>query len=217
MVAITPADRSPGSAAELDGQVLHLFALVSEGLNSATHALIDGDQDEARSLLAVDPLVDQLQARVEELVKVEVFAGRPTDETALRYLLTVLQIVPELERSGDLVAHIADRASFGLSRYLTPRSQELVRQMGRIGVEMWRAAAMAFLERDATVADGLRLRDDDVDDLHVSLTAELASAGIPVSVAIELGLVARFYERLGDHAVNVSRRVACLLPGGRQP
>ena len=50
-------------------------------------------------------------------------------------------------------------------------------------------------------------RDDDLDDLHVQLSAELATIGTSIADAIELGLVARFYERLGDHAVNVARRI----------
>lgn len=199
---------------ELDGQVLHLFALVSEGLAAATEAFLAGDRDAARPLVAVDPLLDSLQARVEDLVRDEVFAGGPADEAALRHLIVVLQIVPELERSGDLVQHIAARASHGLIDELTHRAKQLIREMGKIVTEMWREAAVAFLERDAAVAARLRERDDDVDDIHVSLTAELAGGALPVAVAIEMGLVARFYERLGDHAVNVTRRLSCLATGG---
>jgi phosphate transport system protein len=79
--------------------------------------------------------------------------------------------------------------------------------MGLIGSEMWHLAAAAYTDTDATAADRLRLRDDVLDDLHVSLTTQLAASPISVGIAIEMGLVARFYERLGDHAVNVARRV----------
>lgn len=88
----------------------------------------------------------------------------------------------------------------------------LIQQMGAIAVEMWRTAATAFREGDPTAAARLRRRDDDLDDLHVTLTSELAAVPLPVPVAIEMGLVARFFERLGDHAVNVSRRLALLAP-----
>ena len=76
---------------------------------------------------------------------------------------------------------------------------------------MWRAAAIAYEDRDGTAADALRERDDELDDLHVQLSVELAASGTSVPVAIEMGLVARFYERLGDHAVNVARRVSRLI------
>ena len=54
--------------------------------------------------------------------------------------------------------------------------------------------------------------DDEMDDLHVTFIAELVAADTPVVVAIELALVGRFYERLGDHAVNLARRVPRLRP-----
>jgi phosphate transport system protein len=76
---------------------------------------------------------------------------------------------------------------------------------------MWRMAACAFADRDAGAAERLRARDDDLDDLHVQLSAELATIGTSIADAIELGLVARFYERLGDHAVNVARRIDGLV------
>jgi phosphate transport system protein len=84
--------------------------------------------------------------------------------------------------------------------------------MGDLGVLMWRAATDAYGDRDADASDRLRLLDDRLDDLHVRLTAELAETATSIPVAIEMGLVGRFYERLGDHAVNVARRVRYLVP-----
>jgi phosphate transport system protein len=123
----------------------------------------------------------------------------------------VLRIVPELERSGDLVEHIAMRTPQGLAREITPQARGLIAEMSRIGAEMWRDAANAYADRDLEAADRLRARDDELDDLHVQLSVELAASDTRVPVAIEMGLVARFYERLGDHAVNVARRVRRLL------
>jgi phosphate transport system protein len=76
---------------------------------------------------------------------------------------------------------------------------------------MWRDAANAYADHDASAADRLRVRDDELDDLHVQLSRELADSGTSIPVAIEMGLIARFYERLGDHAVNVARRVQQVL------
>jgi phosphate transport system protein len=131
----------------------------------------------------------------------------------LRFLLSVLRIVPELERSHDLAEHIARRATRGLAAELTPRIRGLIEQMGRIGVEMWRAVADAYIERDADAADKLNAQDDELDELHVSLTAELVSGVLSVPVVVEMALVARFYERLGDHAVNIASRVKFLARG----
>jgi phosphate transport system protein len=61
------------------------------------------------------------------------------------------------------------------------------------------------------VADEVEELDDELDELHVTLTAEIASGSMPLPVAIEAALVARFYERFGDHAVNLARRIAVLV------
>jgi len=63
----------------------------------------------------------------------------------------------------------------------------------------------------------LVLRDDEIDDLHVDLTAEMADGRLSIAVAIEMGLVARFFERLGDHAVNVARRIGYLSEDAVEP
>jgi len=192
--------------AEIDGHVTQLFALVTDGLAAATDALLSGDREAGRAVVKKDIVVDELYQRVEELTLREVALQGPV-ASDMRFLLSVLRIVPELERSGDLVEHIAVRAAQGLVEELSPRIRGLVDQMGRVGVEMWRMAADGYAERDSTAARRLEVRDDEMDELHNSLTAEIASGSVSLPVAIEMGLVGRFYERLGDHAVNVARRI----------
>jgi phosphate transport system protein len=82
--------------------------------------------------------------------------------------------------------------------------------MGAVGVDMWRSASDAWFERDPLCYRRLDDRDEEMDDLHGSLTAELASGKTRVPVAMDMALVARFYERLGDHAVNISKRIRYL-------
>jgi len=200
-------------AAELDqlhAAVLHLFALVSEGLAAATAAFLTSDREAARLLNASEQVVDSVYGTAERLVRRGLVSREATAEQDLRLLLVVLQIVPELERSGDLVQHIAVRAGQGLAKGLTPRTRGIVERMGAVATDMWRAATVAYADRDPTAAARLRLRDDELDDLHVTLTDELATMTLPMAAAIEMGLVARFFERLGDHAVNISRRVESL-------
>ena len=185
---------------------MELFALVSEGLAGATGAFLEGDRAAARVLVERDELIDRTYHELEDLV-VRQLTQRGTESYDRRVLLCVFRIVPELERSGDLAEHIAQRAGTRLSCELTPRVRGLVEQMGRVGVEMWRAVTDAYIDRDGSIADRLTERDEELDDLHVSLTAEIASGAVTLPVAIEMALVARFYERLGDHAVNVAKRV----------
>ena len=197
---------------EIDAKVVQLFALVSEGVAAATDAFLAGDRAAAEALVDRDALIDALYRDIEALVQHQ-FALQQPMARDLRFLLSVLRVVPELERSGDLAEHIAQRAVRGLAGELSPRVRGLVEQMGRVAVAMWQEAADAYSERDAEAAARIDARDDELDELHVSLTAELVSGGLSVPVALEMALVARFYERLGDHAVNVATRVRYLVTG----
>jgi phosphate uptake regulator len=82
--------------------------------------------------------------------------------------------------------------------------------MGNLVAEMWRRTADAWYQRDRSVAQALAERDDDMDDLHASLVAELASGNMALPVTMEMTLVARDYKRLSAHAVNIARRVVYL-------
>lgn len=197
---------------EIEDKVVQLFALVGEGLAAATDAFLASDRSAAEALVARDKLVDSLYIGVEEIVHRELVLQSPMARD-LRFMLSVLRIVPELERSADLVEHIAQRAARGISSELSPRIRGLVEQMGKVGVTMWRLAADAYAERDVDRADEVAEMDDEMDELHVSLTAELVSGALSLPVAIEMALVARFYERLGDHATNIAARVRYLVGG----
>jgi phosphate transport system protein len=191
----------------VEQRVVHLFALVAEGLAAATAAFLEGDRDGAGAIVAPDPVLDDLYLEAEALVHEQLAADAFISGEELLELIAVFRILPELERSGDLVEHIALRASQNLGGMLSPRCRGLIQRMSEIAVELWRAAAAAYQDGDPGAAHRLRQRDDDLDALHVELTAELAASDPSVAVAIEMGLVGRFYERLGDHAVNLARRV----------
>ncbi len=193
----------------LGDMVAHLFALVGEAVAGATDALLTGDRDSAQQLVARDELIDEVFREVDALAQREITLQQPMARD-LRFLLTLVRIVPEIERSGDLAEHIAMRAASPLPAQLTSRIRGIIEQMGAINVEMWRVAADAFVERDATKAAWLSERDDELDSLHEQFIAEAASADIPAWVAMELALLGRFYERLGDHAVHVAERIRYL-------
>ncbi len=115
--------------------------------------------------------------------------------------------MPELERSADLAEHIAQRSRGGLGGVITPRSRGLIQSMSDVAVRMWLVASTAYRQRSRDAALQLREADDDLDALAVSLVREGVAEGGDAQVAVDLALVARFYERLGDHAVNLARRV----------
>lgn len=201
--------RSPETVREIESKTIRLFALVADDLVGATHALLSGDNDLFQILAEREQVIDDLYVEIEALANHQIaeMAVGPDD---LRLLLSVLRIVPELERSHDLVVHIARYADHGLSEELTPRCRGIIERMGSIGAEMWRNTAESWYEKDSEAAERLDERDEDLDSLHAALIAELASGKMSIPVTMDMTLVGRFFERLGDHAVNVARRVAFL-------
>jgi phosphate transport system protein len=192
----------------IDHKVIQLFALVSEALSRATHALLSGDAQLGRAVIDGDLAVDSLTAEVELLIWEEL-QGRPVQGDDLRYLVGLLLIIPELERSGDLAEHVAQRAVEHLGAAMSPRSRGIVQSMTEVANEMWQQAADAFGEGGRV---GLRLaeEDEEMDILHESLTREVEAEEMSISIAAQVTLLARFYERLGDHAVNLARRIELL-------
>ncbi len=193
----------------IESKVIELFAMVAEGLPVATQALLSDDASAYSVLAERDKAIDALYLEVEGLANREILLQAPV-ASDLRFLLSVLRIVPELERSHDLVVHIAATASHALSGGLTTRAKSLVSRMGELASEMWRQSADSWYQRDRAAAEVLAQRDEDMDELHSSLIAELASGQTAVPVAMEMALAARDYERLGAHAVNIARRVVYL-------
>jgi len=208
----------PGIEA-IDRKVIQLFALVAEALARATHALLAGDALLGQAVVNGDQEVDDLTAEVELLVWDELQEG-PIQSHDLRYLVAMLLIIPELERSADLAEHIAQRAVDHLGTDMSPRSRGIIQLMTEVANEMWMGAADAFGRRDRVSARMVKA-DDEMDILHDDLTREVAGEEMPAAIAAQVTLLARFYERLGDHAVNLARRIELLAevdgssdPGG---
>jgi len=202
--------------AEIDRVFVQVFALVGEAIAGATHALLAGDREAAKLLVQRDETIDALIHQIADLAQGELVNGETTAEER-RELVAVLRMLPDLERNGDLAEHIARRAARGLGAEMSARSRGLVERMGEVATTIWRSTADAFSERSVTGAIYVDDLDDELDDLHVTLTAELVAGTMSLPVAIELAMVARFYERFGDHAVNLARRMAALVGGGPEP
>ncbi|MGP7999836.1 MAG: phosphate signaling complex protein PhoU [Streptosporangiaceae bacterium] len=205
-----------GSRAEFDreleaieAKVIELFGMIAEDLPGATQALLDSSTEAAQVVAEREQVIDALYVEIEGVVNQEIVLHSPA-ASDLRFLLSVLRIVPELERSHDLVVQIATRGSHALGQDLTARSRGLVQRMGELSSGMWRQAADSWYNRDGSVAAALAEHDDEMDELHTSLVAELASGQMALPVIMEMTLVAHCYERLGDHAVNIARRVIYL-------
>jgi phosphate transport system protein len=193
----------------IDVKVIELFAMCCEDLPAVTEALLSGSNEVAGQLAERDQGIDALYREIEQLVNREILLQAPV-ASDLRFLLTALRIAPELERTHDLECQIASRAGHPLAAALSPRCRGLIERMGELASDMWRRAADSWYHQDGSAASAQAKVNDDMHELHTSLLTELASGRMPSPVTIEMALVARFYERLGDHAVNITRRMGYL-------
>jgi phosphate transport system protein len=193
----------------IEARIIELFAVVAEDLPEATKALLTGNSEIMQRLIDRDKVINALYPETEELANREILLQAPVADD-LRFLLSVLRVLTEFELSHDLVIQIASRGNHFLSDDLSPRARGLVERMGTVVADMWRQAADCWYQRDRSAALALAERDDEMDQLYSSLIGELASGQMALPVTMEMTLVARFYERLGDHAVTIARRVVYL-------
>lgn len=189
----------------LDAQVTRMFALVRESLAAATDTFLAGDRELAGLIAERDAEIDELDLELEDTVERLLLFQQPM-ASEFHHLVAVLRVVPELERSGDLAQHIATRAARGLGAEMPPAARGVVEELGSRVVAMWAAAADGFADRDPDVAARLDQADQAVNALARRLWDEVVAADLRTELSMELALVARFYERLGDHARHIARR-----------
>lgn len=188
--------------------ILRLFGLVREALARATYALLNGDPELAQAVIDGDQEIDEQTAALE----LDVWSRIETGDHAthdLRALVGILLILPELERSADLAEHIAHRALTNIGAEMTPVALGIVQRMSEVAAEMWQLVATSYVNHNARDLE-LAEEDEELDILHERLNAEIAKADLPTNVTAQVTLISRFYERIGDHAVNLSRRIAAL-------
>ena len=117
----------------IEAKVTGLFAMVAEDLPGATYALLSGDNEGLGVLGEREQVIDALYREIDELASREILLQAPV-ASDLRFLLSVVRVVPELERSHDLVVQIASRAGHGLSEDLSPGSRTAGRADGGSGL-----------------------------------------------------------------------------------
>ena len=197
-----------GELAEVDTRLSDLVHLVCDEVADATEALLRNDYDQSVAIISrrhlSDPLYEQVAHQVEVLM-----ARQAPMASDLRYLLAVIRAVPELEQSAGLADEIARRGGLGIAGTLTPRARALVTRSGDIVTAMWQELRRAWDTR-GLVTESLDAAREELRDLHTSLTAEVAGSGLPASVTMDMALIGRFYERLGDHATNIADRLETL-------
>ena len=201
--------------AELKEKILRMGALVEEQIQQALKALVERDEILARQVIQNDRRVNTLDVEVDEAC-LQLLALYQPAARDLRFITTAMKISTELERMSDLAENICERAiELNDEPQLKPYIDIPV--MADRAMKMVWESLDAFVRGDSTLARKVLEDDDFVDDLTEQLFRELLSFMIEnpqtISRAIRLSFVAKYIERIADHATNVAELVVYLVEG----
>jgi phosphate transport system protein len=201
--------------AQIDITLVAMADLVGTAIRNATDALLADDLSMAEIVIAGDAEINKLNSDVEE-ISLLIAALQAPMATDLRLVMGSIRISSSLERMGDLAVHIAKQVRL---RYPSPsipaELSETFRKMGMAASKIVEQTGEVIATRNTGLADEMNKYDDILDNLHRELFTVVLSDDWThgVEAAIDVTLLSRFYERFGDHAVSVARRIIQIVTG----
>jgi two-component system phosphate regulon sensor histidine kinase PhoR len=200
---------------ELRRRLLRMAGRVEEMIGAAVRAVLSRDAELAARTILSDRAVNRDELEADELC-LELLAAGPGSPSELRFVTRAAKMVTDLERIADLAVNICERAE-PLAKIGRPRDDVSIERMAAIVQAMVRDVMDAFVAADVPAARAVIARDDEVDDLYHALSrrliAHMASDARLVEGAIHLQAVAKFLERIGDHATNLGEQVIFMARG----
>jgi phosphate transport system protein len=188
---------------------------VAEAMAKATRSLLETDLQLAEEVISSDVRIDDLRAAAEEKAFALLALQAPV-ATDLRTVVSAIHGAGDIERMGDLALHVAQAARRRHPQPVLPDEvAPYFAEMGRVGVELAKKAGDVIRTRDLARAEELERDDDAMDDLHRHMFTVLMDPSWKhgVGPAVDITLLARFYERYADHAVAVARRIVYVVTG----
>lgn len=191
--------------AELNSELTEMSFVVQKAIEDSLDALERHDVEKAEQIINGDRAVDRMERKIESRCLSLMLRQSPVARD-LRHISAALKVVTDLERIGDHAADIAE-LTLQLKDASSCRAAEHLLMMGAEVQDMVRDAIRAFIERDVRTAEQFDARDDVIDAFFDQVKAEVigllkADAENP-DLAVDLLMIAKYLERIGDHAVNV--------------
>ncbi len=209
---------------QVRAEIVRLAGMAVEAIPHGTDVVLAGDLVGADELIAQEREVNRRCLAVEERCYHMIAMQAPV-ATDLRQIVTVVRMTAEIERSYGLVVNIAKAARRIYGSDLDPRLRGLIGRMSEHAHQQMKFAIDAYVEANAPLAAALADMDDMLDLLHADFIAMIfevhAEGRAELKIAVQLAMIGRFYERIGDHAVNIGQRVCYMvtgdLPEGPEP
>lgn len=201
--------------AELNEEMTVMAAAAQEAIDVVTESLTTGDEPTARRAIEVEATLDQMERDIENHCLRLLLRQQPVARD-LRTISTAMKMVTDLQRIGDQAANIAE-ISIQLSRGERIRVPEDISLMSRRAGMMVKQAIAAYTARDAETAAAVINLDDEVDELFSKVKGELieriTTKQGDADDAIDLIIIAKYLERVADHAVNIARWAVFCVTG----
>jgi phosphate transport system protein len=201
---------------DIKQDVIELAAMVVESIPRATQALLDADLTAAQAVIDYDDFLDAKSLEIDEHC-LRLLALQQPMASDLRVIMTAMRLNWDLERAGDLACNICKTIRRMYGTPIEPKLRGLIVQMSEEAYRLTHLAIDAYAERNVALAAALDDMDDRLDalqrDFVIALIEQHDRSVMPLQSAVQLALVARYYERLGDHAVNIGERIQYMVTG----
>ncbi len=198
----------------LNRELIEMGALCERAISMAARALMSGDTALAAQIAPLDGEIDQMERDVESRCLKLLLQQQPVAKD-LRQVSAALKMVTDMERIGDQASDIAEIIGF-----LKGRGGEdcaFIGQMGEATIRMVSGSIDAFVRRDTKLADEVIAHDDIVDayflKVKTALIQYIAASPDDGEYALDLLMIAKYFERIGDHAVNIAEWVLFSVTG----
>ncbi len=200
----------------LDYMIAEMGGLVEAQLHAAVGALLKFDRAKAEDVVKLDKRIDELESEIDHFA-IKLIALRQPMADDLRTIIASLKISNNLERIGDYAKNIAKRSITLSQTELLPGPMGVIRSMVDIVEDMIRAVLDSYVGRDQAKADNVRLRDEQVDQLHTGIFRELITYMMEdprnITACTHLMFIAKNIERMGDHTTNIAEYVHFIVVG----
>ncbi len=200
--------------ATLNKELIQMGALCEEGIAIASRALTAGDARLSRKVVLLDEEIDRMERTIETRCLKLLLQQQPVAGD-LRQISAALKMITDMERIGDQAADIAEIITFLDGR--TVEDCEYIRLMAEAAIKMVTESINAFVEQDTSIAQAVIDHDDVVDNYFVQVKASLirmiADRPSEGEYALDLLMIAKYFERIGDHAVNIAEWVIFAVTG----
>lgn len=196
---------------ELNREIIEMGALCEEVIAKTTKALTTGDVALAKKIKSESGAIDQMERDIQDRCMKLLLHQQPVARD-LRLISAALKMITDMERIGDQAEDIAEIITFLNGR--TIKEVSLIEEMAGETIEMVTESVDAFVKKNIPLAEKVILQDDVVDDYFskvksgiINLIAEASADG---EYALDLLMIAKYFERIGDHAVNIAEWVIYL-------